>query len=302
MAAEVARSRSLPRVPLAPIALAVAAGIGIDRGTGSVATWIWGLTGLALAALVLSLGRWGRLQRYVLVAAFVAVGASWHHWWWSDAAPDALECNEDSLPQPAWLRGVVWDVPEFHPPERAGEDGFTQATLALTGISDGQHWSRASGRVRATISGDRRDLQAGMPVTVAGELSAIPGPTNPGEVDYRDVLRAEGIRHKLSVGEAESIEPVPDGRRWWGRWLLGRVRTWSHDRLVSHLDSSVAPLAAALLLGRREAVAPDVNDAFARTGTTHLLAISGLQFQVLAGAIGIACSILRMRDQARPTG
>jgi competence protein ComEC len=47
----------------------------------------------------------------------------------------------------------------------------------------------------------------------------------------------------------------------------------------------VAPLAAALLLGQREGVDPEVNDAFARTGTTHLLAISGLQLQALAAAL-----------------
>ena len=54
------------------------------------------------------------------------------------------------------------------------------------------------------------------------------------------------------------------------------------------MDPRVEPLAAALLLGRREGVDPEVNDAFARTGTTHLLAISGLQMQMLAAALLIA--------------
>ena len=85
----------------------------------------------------------------------------------------------------------------------------------------------------------------------------------------------------------ESPNPTASGQSARGRpkpWarLLGRVRAWSHDRLVARLDPRVAPLAAALLLGRREGVDPDVNDAFARTGTTHLLAISGLHLQVLA--------------------
>ena len=66
---------------------------------------------------------------------------------------------------------------------------------------------------------------------------------------------------------------------------LGSLKEWSHARLVERLDPSIAPLAAALLLGRREEVEPEVNDAFARTGTTHLLAISGLQLQALAVAL-----------------
>ena len=53
-------------------------------------------------------------------------------------------------------------------------------------------------------------------------------------------------------------------------------------RLGVHLNSRTAPLAAALILGQREDIDPEINDAFARTGTTHLLAISGLQLQALA--------------------
>ena len=60
-----------------------------------------------------------------------------------------------------------------------------------------------------------------------------------------------------------------------------RIRTW----LFEQLDPSTAPLAAALLLGWREEIDPEVNDAFARTGTTHLLAVSGLQLQALAVAL-----------------
>ena len=76
----------------------------------------------------------------------------------------------------------------------------------------------------------------------------------------------------------------------------GASRSWSHARLVERLDPAIAPLAAALLLGRREEVEPEVNDAFARTGTTHLLAISGLQLQALAGAL----SALVSRDGLAP--
>ena len=63
----------------------------------------------------------------------------------------------------------------------------------------------------------------------------------------------------------------------------GRCRA----RLVDRLDTRTAPLASALILGQREDIDPEVNDAFARTGTTHLLAISGLQIQVLAFSLGL---------------
>ena len=55
---------------------------------------------------------------------------------------------------------------------------------------------------------------------------------------------------------------------------------------------------AALLLGQREGIEPEVNDAFARTGTTHLLAISGLQLQALAFALLVVFRVAGVGSQA----
>ena len=64
--------------------------------------------------------------------------------------------------------------------------------------------------------------------------------------------------------------------------LAGGPASLCRARLAAQLDPGTAPLASALILGQREEIDPEINDAFARTGTTHLLAISGLQLQALA--------------------
>ena len=69
--------------------------------------------------------------------------------------------------------------------------------------------------------------------------------------------------------------------------LLGDLRAACRGRLTERLGARTAPLASALILGQREGIDPDDNDAFARTGTTHLLAISGLQLQALAAALAL---------------
>ena len=94
------------------------------------------------------------------------------------------------------------------------------------------------------------------------------------------------------MGEPEGIWPDTAGELRWKPWLLGQARVTSYEKLVEPLDPAIAPLAAALLLGRREGVDSTVEDAFARTGTLHLLAISGLHLQVLAGGIWGACTLL----------
>jgi competence protein ComEC len=290
MRTEVDRPLKQARVaPLVPLAMAVAAGIVADRFGGAWETTTWAALAGGSAVTAFLLRRWRWLGAVALVLAWVALGGGWHHRRWSDLPADDLARSVDERPRPAWLRGVLVDGASFRPGLRPESTGSTRTVLVVAAISDGQRWRRASGRVLATIAGDRTDLKAGEVVSAAGTLAAVAGPLNPGEFDYRDYLRAQGIRLRLSIDGPEGIrrDPGTSTAGWSVFWprVLGAMRAWSHDRLVARLDARVAPLAAALLLGQREEVDPDINDAFARTGTTHLLAISGLQLQVLAVAL-----------------
>ena len=58
--------------------------------------------------------------------------------------------------------------------------------------------------------------------------------------------------------------------------------------LLAAVPEPDASIAAAALLGGKAALASSVRDAFARTGTTHLLAASGFNITLVAGALGVA--------------
>ncbi len=284
-------SRRRGRVaPLAPLAIAVSAGVLADRFVDPQGTWAWAIASLAASGLAALIRFSPRVSGWAILAAFAALGGGWHHYWWSDLAPDDLARAAWSPGErrPAWVKGVLVEAPTFHEGDGGPIDrGSTRTVLALTGINEGRGWRSASGRAQVWIAGDRSDLEAGHPVEAAGAMSAIEGPLNPGEVDFRPILRGRGIRLRLAVDEASGVWPDPTGSDWpWTR-RLGSARAWSVRKLTSRLDPSTAPLSMALLLGRREAVDPEINDAFARTGTTHLLAISGLHLQVLAVCLGL---------------
>ncbi len=279
--------------PLAPAAIAFASGVVADRLGFAPATTSAAAVAM-VAAGVAVLGSRARIGSVAVLVAFVALGAAWHHRRWSDLAADDLSRGDWSVPRPAWLRGVLAEVPEFRPSDRPDDSGRTLSAMKISAIYDQSRWRPASGRIFVSVVGDRSDLRAGDPVFVAGSLGAIPAPMNPGEPDRRDRARAEGVRLRISVGEAIGLWPDPEGRPSWGLRLLGGLREASRKALVSGLPEEVAPLASALLLGRREGVDPDDNDAFARTGTTHLLAISGLHLQAMAVALLTACAALRL--------
>jgi competence protein ComEC len=274
-----------PRVlvaPLVPLALALAAGIVADRFGHPWRTATWGAIAL-LAALgaAAGLGRRPRAGMAALLAMAGALGGGWHHARWSDLdGADLARCVSEQ-PRPAWVRGVLREVLGVAP----GDPGVTRAILDVSSVRDGDCWRAAAGRALVVILGDRGDLVAGAAVEAAGSLARVAGPLNPGEFDARAHWRAQGVRLRLAVDHPAGVWNDRAAPAWsWsgcGTRLRGAVRAWSHACLVAGLDAKVAPLAAALLLGQREGVDPDVNDAFARTGTTHLLAISGLHLQAL---------------------
>ena len=118
-----------------------------------------------------------------------------------------------------------------------------------------------------------RPARQGRPAAQSGRVRLSCVPASPGNPTTADGRRAAELLARSQW----------DRRRV--RRLAGERQAWSHAQLVERLDPSIEPLAAAFLLGQREEVEPEVNDAFARTGTTHLLAISGLHLQVLAVAM-----------------
>jgi competence protein ComEC len=284
MASAVERVPRVPVAPLVPLGLAFGAGIVADRfgfGFGvSVRTPYWGVLGL-LAGLAVALGLWRRRWAGSLAVLMLALamGAGWHHACWSDLAPEDLARSVSEEPRPAWVRGVLRDVLGIH----SGDPGLTRAVLEITSVHAGGCWRAASGRALLVIVGPRPDLVAGEAVEAAGSLERVAGPLNPGEFNARGYYRAQGIRLHLAVDDPQGVwrDRSPSAGSWTGTRLRGFVRAWSHAKLVAGLEPRVAPLAAALLLGQREGVDPAVNDAFARTGTTHLLAISGLHLQAL---------------------
>lgn len=290
--------------PLVPAALAAVLGVTVDRTLSPWGTSTWAATSacLGLAAL---LATWPRCGLALVLASLGTIAAAWHHRCWSDLSPSDLARSVTEVSRPAWVRGVLLEVRGFRPGLGPGQSGVTRAVLSLVEAHGDQVWMPVSGRVLVVVEGDRSDLRAGTAVEAAGHLARVAGPLNPGEFDYRSHLQAEGIRLRLSVDdttgvwESQGASAAARGPWWAGVRLLGDLRDWSQSRLERGLDQRAAPLAAALLLGKREGVDPDVNDAFARTGTTHLLAISGLHLQVLAGTLGWVLPLAGVRR--RPT-
>jgi len=288
---------------MAPVLAALVVGTAVDRGLRPWDASTWAALAVASSALALATFRRPRISTLALAAAIAAAGAAHHHLRWSEPPPDDLWWSLDETPSPAWVRGHVEEVVGTHRREgrSPGDDRRvrTRFTLRIAAIRDGPDFRPAGGLADVSVQGDRTDLVAGQPVQVAGRIARAAGPLNPGEFDRRAFLLARGVRLTMGVDEPSGVMADPDGAWSWRIGWLGGLRAWSRDRLVEGLDARVAPLASALVLGRRDEIDAEVSDAFATTGTTHLLAVSGLQLQVLAWAVGMTLVVVGVPRRLR---
>ncbi len=114
-------------------------------------------------------------------------------------------------------------------------------------------------------------------VVLSGRIAA---PPELEEFDYPLYLARQGI---VSVMEFPRVELAAEGGGVaFYRWLY-RLRQRLADGLERAVPEPQASFGQAVLLGIRDNLPDDLVDDFRRTGTSHLLAISGLHVGVLLG-------------------
>ena len=154
-----------------------------------------------------------------------------------------------------------------------------RALVRCDEIRDGQRWVKTSGLAWLKMPVTESRLNAGDQIQVFGTLARVRGPSNPGQYDFSKHYRRQRILTSLHCFNERAIKILKAG----GNRSVSNLRT-RLDRLAwRYLQPEQASLTSAILLGNREQVDVARRDQFLKTGTIHLLAISGLHVGILAG-------------------
>jgi len=105
------------------------------------------------------------------------------------------------------------------------------------------------------------------------------------DFDYKDYLARQGV---YSVVNYPEIEILDTGKGFKPLAWIYSLRNRLSQSLSLALPEPRASLAQGMLLGLRSNIPYSLQEAFSRTGTAHLLAISGLHLSII---IGISLSI-----------
>ncbi len=145
---------------------------------------------------------------------------------------------------------------------------------------------------RAFVRGEARGNTARGPCALSATLKVQSGSAPPG-----NIVRFTGTRTATARG-LKLEGAVQAGTR------QAPLRAW-RGRAGETLDTLFGPrttLARALLIADQDGIDPAVRDKFAEAGLIHILSISGLHVALIAGALLVIASALRLPNGPASTG
>ncbi len=261
------------RVPALSVALAIALGVGLTgffaNGSGIrfAIVRLLAPTGLLLClpAAVNTVG--GRPSRAILVdlallCALVAAGCA-HY----ETSHRALPSDHIALKEVGAVVTARARVTEI----RRTSSGHTNVVIEVLGLRDapgpGVPEVPARGLVWARWPDGGPHPARGDVVVLVGELNAPGGRRNPGAFDFASYLRNRRIHRTLRHCQLLEIER-PQRRL--------DVAGWIYRTLPERVPGVPGEVLRGLLLGTGRELPDELTEAFRRSGTVHVLAVSGL--------------------------
>ena len=237
----------------------------------AIALWAWaGKLGYAL--------RW--LPGVAFILMFVALGALRQRL----ASVQSREDHLTSLSKTA--TGYELGIDELSSVKERSVRAWAEVESALV---NGEAVP-AQGRVLLTLMRDSTHAvpEKGDHLVVRGDVELIDRVPDPGGFDQRKWAAYHGAEHAL-FAPAGKWDLVKHDTRDAGffEWARTRVAQWLRD---SGLPPRERALAKAILLGMRDELDPEQNQAFVRSGTIHVLAVSGTHVGIIFIAVAWALS------------
>ena len=214
----------------------------------------------------------GRINTGIRLTSVFLTGFLWAtlhaHWLIDSELPGSLE-GEDLL-----ITGVVDSLPQ----ERGTRTRFLfTVDQALSGTST----VKIPNLIRLSWYSPDQPLIAGERWQLLVRLKRPRGFMNPGGFDYEKWLFQQGIRATGYVRSSPLNHKLTDD----GGYPINRLRHWIRDNLRTALFEypKAAGVFIALAVGDRADIRQPVMETFVATGTSHLIAISGLHISIAAG-------------------
>ncbi len=290
------------RAPLGVLALSFACGIGWAWWAAPPA---WALAALAGAAARLGWrGRGSAARANLCLLALVILAGMARAAVDARAPADSVERLLGPDARPVTCEGTFAQDDSWYPPR--GGRGQRKGWLEIRWVRQGEAWTPASGRVQLRLPARAGPVRLGDRLRVHGLIRAPRAPAVPGTAyqvgtryrgfNERRWLWGQGACGVLSAADPGSLTVLagrPTLRALYSR-RVADLRWRLQEVGRSRLPPSEAGFLEAFLLGEGRGIPPDVKESFRRTGTIHILVVSGFQVGLIGAIALVALSLLRV--------
>lgn len=169
--------------------------------------------------------------------------------------------------------------------------------LEVIAFRDSTGWVKSKGKV-LIYHQSKTPFQPGQVLWVEKSPESIPPPVFPDEFDYKGFLARKDIHFRQFIGEKFRIVDSSE---------VGSSSYWLENftqKLLGTIESKVPDpqsrqIASALLLGHQAELDKEIRNAYAETGTMHILAVSGLHVGIIYAILLFPLKGIRLKKGVR---
>ena len=249
---------------------------GIVMGSEADGLRIWTYPILLAATLRIFFTIWNRQNaRFSPIILFVAIGFLSIQPW----ASPRLPANHISR----FVDGLQWRIVGVVANRPAVTERYTRIIVDAESLQRHSKTRAVVGKIRLTASNPTIALNRGDRIAFTSSIRSIRNFQNPGGFDYQRYMAFKGVWVSAYTKGFRLTCIETEKRGLLSSWVID-VRRAVNRLIEKSTTGDQQAILKALLVGDRSQITPSLRNDFHRTGTGHLLAISGLHVGIVAAA------------------
>ena len=187
------------------------------------------------------------------------------------------------------IEGIVIDNPILYP------DKIVLVVRCIRIVRD-KHYRQVSGNIRLAVSSDS-NFQYGDFIRFHTSLKKIQSFQNPGGFNYERYMNLQGIYASGFVANNSNIVVLRPNTASSIRLKLETFRLYLKNIIYRNASTPQREIIEAMTIGNQNSIPADVRDNFNKTGTSHILSISGLHIGMVAVTTFFIFSLILKRSE-----
>lgn len=258
--------------PIIPLLLSMITGVLFGLYFPGYCLWAYVFASFCFLALFIKIIK-KKSAVLLPIVLFVSLGyLSIQPWLYEKVSASHISYYADGVP--LYISGQIIESPEI-------KNNRLSFVLLVQQVEDKEKFVSVSGKINVKVLKNIPDISIGDKVRFKSKIRSVRNFNNPGGFDYKRYLRFKGICGTAYVaGDELGIEKKDNNIK--GKWLIESARNKFSSLINESVPATESSVLKALIVGDRNSISQQIRENFNRTGTSHVLAISGLHIGIVA--------------------